>query len=148
MANLSEMAQARIMDDKCPCCGNAPHSKAQASDIAGMKQGKPSASVSEDEWYGIQDFNYAKPGVTVKPLNDNQKRGRADIRKKCPKHFAERESDCGFYYVIDQDEKDKIDKAWKGTRAPKPARRSMPDGEQVAHRVPRAAGGCPTGPET
>jgi len=146
MANLSTLAQQRIMADQCPCCGNAPHSKAQADDIAGMKQGKPSTSISEDEWYGFQDFTSTKSGVTVKPLNNAQKRGRADIRQKCPKQFAEANSDCGFYYVIDQDEKDDIDRVWKGT----PGREARTKigaaaGEQVSHRVPRAAGGCPTG---
>jgi hypothetical protein len=147
MANLSEVAQARIKADKCPCCGNDPHSKTQADDIKGMKEGKPSASISEDQWYGIQDYPSTKPGVTVTPLNDKQKQGRQEIRKKCPSLFADPPgSDCGFYYITTPTEKGDIEKAWKGEVGEK-ARGAIgaADGEDVAHRVPQAAGGCPTG---
>ena len=32
MGNLSTMAQDRIKDEKCPCCGKDPHCAAQAED--------------------------------------------------------------------------------------------------------------------
>jgi len=129
MANLSELAQARIKDDKCPCCGKPPHSEEQKKDLEKVKAGDPSSSLSEAEFYDT-DNNPAN-----KQLLENI---RAD--PDC-KHILPDESkpECNNYYKTTPTEAQRTAKRWGDHK-----RRHGLTGN-YSHRVPKAAGGCHTG---
>ena len=128
MANLSKLAQDRIKDDKCPCCGNEPHSQAQADDIQELKKGNPSSSLSEEEFYDTRN-------------NLDNKRDLSEIRAnhKCKDVLPDPKiKECNRYYETTPQEKKKIEKKWS-----KHKKKYNKHGKW-AHKVPKAAGGCPT----
>lgn len=148
MANLSQMAQSRIKDDKCPCCGGTPHSDAQKQDLAAMKAdpNKPSTSLSEDEYYGKLDDDSLKNEL-------NGVRGKNDKCKLLPDKDTPPE--CNRYYPMKTSadrpnstvsEATTSRNRWSKSGAGKRFRRANPSSfNKYAHRVPIGAGGCPTG---
>lgn len=128
MANLSATARARIMQNNCPCCGNKPHSQAQIDDIEDMKKGNPSTSLSEEQFYDTKH-------------NVENKRTLDEVRAnpKCKNLLPDpSKPECNRYYETTPAEVHKIGKKWD-----KHKKRYDIKGRQ-AHKVPKAAGGCPT----
>jgi hypothetical protein len=107
---------------KCECCGNTAHSKAQAD----------GNSISEDDWYD-----------TTNPKNKDV---LDRVRAKCPHLLPDADDDkCGKYYVTTSREKKRIENDWNIAKPDYYAHTGLPAGTDVAHRVPKAAGGCPFG---
>jgi Toxin PAAR-like domain len=150
MANLSAIAQARIKEDKCPCCGNDPHCSAQKEDLANMRAGKESTSMSHDEYYSHA-------------TSEKHKKIIADAKAKNAKcKLMPDEStpeECKRYYPTKAPTK-KEPRTPEGYKIPNETARSRnewddselkaklvmkhPQGTQFAHKVPLCAGGCPT----
>lgn len=111
---------------KCECCGGDAHSKAQA-------EGK---YMSEDEFYDTAN-NPANAAFLVR------------VRKKC-KHLLPPEGKkpmgCNKYYVTTRLEKQRITSDWEDHNSSNYRNfAGVPKGTDIAHRVPKAAGGCPAG---
>lgn len=128
MANLSATAQARIMANKCPCCGNDPHCQAQKDDIEEMKKGNPSTSLDEEEFYDTKNNVENKLMLDEIRANPRCKNLLPDPGRK----------ECNRYYKTSPAEKKKIEKKWDNHK-----RKYDIKGKQ-AHKVPKSAGGCPT----
>jgi hypothetical protein len=99
--------------------------------------------ISEDEFYGLTSFTCSN-GKTIPPLNKGQQSFVKSAKKDCPKIFPEK-GDCDGYYIISNDEKKSIDNIYKNKKSEIRAKIGAAKGEQINHRVPRAAGGCPVG---
>lgn len=128
MTNLSEMAQARIKDDKCPCCGLKPHSQAQIDDIEELKKGNPSTSLSEEEFYDTRN-------------NLDNKRTLSEIRAshKCKDLLPDPKiPECNRYYKTTPADVRKIEKRWDKHK------RNYNKHGTWGHKVPKSAGGCST----
>lgn len=146
MANLSELAQARIKDDKCPCCGQEPHTAAQKEDLEQMKAGNPSSSLGEEEFYNqLTSDKHKKALSDARAKNEKCKLlPDEDTSEECNRYYPTkgggRDPDTGFklpneatgnrYEWEDSPDMQKY-------RADNPA-------SQYAHKVPISAGGCPT----
>lgn len=118
----------------CECCNQAVHSKAQ----------EWSAKISENQFYGLEEFECPN-GRKIPPLNDGQKRFVREAKAACPGIFPE-DGDCKGYYIITDDEKKAIDKNYKDAKPDIRTKIGAAKGDQINHRTPRTAGGCPTGP--
>jgi hypothetical protein len=109
-------------DGKCECCGNTAHSEAQAN----------GQSISEDDWYDTS--------------NPKNKEILDKVRGKCPHLLPDPSDDkCNKYYVTTTREKKRIENDWNMAKADYYAHTGIPAGTDIAHRVPKAAGGCPFG---
>lgn len=139
----------------CQCCKkHPPHSKAQ-------EEGR---SVSEKEWYNPTQTGPRErtgpgnvPIMAPRNLTDGEKtivrRVNVDVeamRAWCPGNMPDDppKTECDKYYVLEPGEKEKIDRQYEDLRgsAEQPASWGAPNVAMVAHKVPRAAGGCPVGP--
>lgn len=120
---------------KCSCCGGDPHSKNQ-------QYGR---SISEEEFYGTND----------KSLNASDAKFLRNLRgRNSPcKHLLPEtgKSNCNKYYAVSKKEKDAIETQWDSYRSDYKRAHGLPAGQpadgsgDVAHRVPKAAGGCGIG---
>jgi hypothetical protein len=116
---------------KCECCGFDAHTQAQAD-------GK---YMTEEEWYDVKS----------KPANAALL-ARVRSNPQC-KHLlpaaGKKAAGCNKYYPTTKDEKDRIENDWRANAYAyqefKKMPQATPEGRQVAHRVPKAAGGCPFG---
>jgi hypothetical protein len=150
MANLSEVAQARIKDNKCPCCGEDPHCSAQREDLANMQAGNQSTSMNHNEYY-------------AHATSDKHKKIVADATAKNAKckfmPDASTPEECKRYYPTKAPTKDKPRTPegfkipnettssryqWDDSELKKQMVSENPAGTQFAHKVPLSAGGCPT----
>jgi hypothetical protein len=138
----------------CDCCGNLAHSAAQLR----------GESITEEEFYNPSQTGLRKKtvkgGKTVlvnNPLTKEQRaqgeRGLNDargVRELCPDNMPPSDGPCSKYYRISPAEKEAIDQQYEDyARNDNPHRPKSWNGAlMIAHRVPRAAGGCPTGPNT
>jgi hypothetical protein len=136
----------------CECCDNLAHSAAQLR----------GESISEEEFYnpsktGLRQVTGkgGKPELRNLDLTPKQRakgrRGLNDaqgMRELCPKQMPPQDGPCSKYYRITPQEKDAIDQQYEDfARNDNPFRPPEWHGAlMIAHRVPRAAGGCPTGP--
>ncbi|HEX5660054.1 MAG TPA: PAAR-like domain-containing protein [Polyangiales bacterium] len=112
---------------KCECCGFEAHSQAQAA-------GK---YMTEDEWYDVKN-NPANAALIA----------RVRANPQC-KHLlpaaGKKAAGCNKYFATTVREKNRIETDW-GSNADAYRRfKGLPQGAPVAHRVPKAAGGCPFG---
>lgn len=135
----------------CDCCGNLAHSAAQLRGEA----------ITEEEFYnpsktGLRKVS-VKGGTQLRNLELTPKqraqgvRGLSDaqgVRELCPDQMPPADGPCSKYYRIDKAEKDSIDAQYEAfNRSDNPFRPPSWNGAlMISHRVPRAAGGCPTGP--
>ncbi|HNN43699.1 MAG TPA: DUF4150 domain-containing protein [Nitrospira sp.] len=120
---------------KCSCCGGDPHSRNQ-------QYGR---SISEQEFYGTDDNS----------LNASDTKFLRNLRgKNSPcKHLLPEtgKSSCNKYYAVSRAEKDAIETQWDSYRSEYKLAHGLPPGQpadgsgSVAHRVPKAAGGCAIG---
>ncbi|WP_448724114.1 DUF4150 domain-containing protein [Pseudomonas farris] len=123
---------------RCSCCGGDPHT-------ADQQYGRP--PISHDEFYGT-----AKDSSPRLPKKDRNFLRALKDDPKC-KHLLPSDPDkgeCGKYYLTTEDEYNGIQSAWNAVRSVYKTKHGMPRGEAdgkgvVAHRVPKAAGGCPIG---
>jgi hypothetical protein len=107
---------------KCECCGNTAHSKAQAE----------GNSVSEDDWYD-----------TGNPANKDV---LDRVKAKCPHLLPDKKDDkCGKYYMTTSREKKRIENDWNMAKTDYYSHTGLLAGTDIAHKVPKAAGGCPFG---
>jgi hypothetical protein len=127
MPNMAALAVAAVVaapppPEKCKCCGRDVHSQAQQS----------GNSLSEDQFYDTADpANKAVlDGIRADP---NCKDVLPDPAKP----------ECNKYYKTTPAEKGKIEKKWDRHK-----KRHGLQGQQYAHKVPKAAGGCPTNGDT
>ncbi len=119
---------------KCTCCGGEAHTKAQ-------QYGQE--PLSEAEFYGTADgsLNPSDASFLRKLKTD----------PKCKHLLPGDDKKCNKYYPATKREKDAIETSWDGYRSEYKAKMGLPAGSPpdgsgaVAHRVPKAAGGCPTG---
>jgi len=114
---------------KCDCCGEDAHSKGQ--------------SITEDQFYGLEPVTCAN-GTVVPADPPNAQSYIRNLRAQCPGQFSQ--PPCNNYFIATADEKHAILRTWKGNKGGE-ARAAIgaADGEDVSHRVPKAAGGCPVG---
>ena len=138
----------------CECCGNLAHSAAQMR----------GESITEDEFYnpsktGLRKVTVKGGGHELRNLDLTKKqraqalRGLNDaqgVRELCPDQMPPKDGPCSKYYRITPPEKTAIDEQYENfARSDSPFRPASWNGAlMIAHRVPRAAGGCPTGPNT
>lgn len=136
----------------CECCHNLAHSAAQLR----------GESITEEEFYnpgktGLRrvtakggsfelrnlDLTPRQRAQGQRSLNDAQ-----GMRELCPDQMPPKEGPCSKYYRITPEEKAAIDEEYENfARSDNPFRPASWTGAlMIAHRVPRAAGGCPTGP--
>ncbi|MDB4977389.1 MAG: hypothetical protein JWN48_5730 [Myxococcaceae bacterium] len=112
---------------KCECCGNDAHTQAQAD-------GK---YMTEDEFYDVKS----------KPANAAFI-ARVRANSQC-KHLlpaaGKKAAGCNKYYATTKNEKDRIEASWGRNAKAYRDFKGISRGVQVAHRVPKAAGGCPSG---
>lgn len=138
----------------CQCCGKAAHSEAQ-------RQGQ---GMTEEEFYGPTQTGrrkatrkhgkevYEPRKLTPKELK--QVEDAKDIiertrQSECAGQVPPRgDGPCNKYYMITAQEKAAIDSEYSAlVDDSNPAKPEHWKGaKMVAHRVPRATGGCPTGP--
>jgi hypothetical protein len=157
--NIAQPAVPQQLSLLCECCNlYPPHSKAQA-------QGN---SITEEEFYGPtrtgpRERTVRGGGKVMEPrdLTDKERVQVGDAqaavqltREQCPEQVPNNppQGPCDKYYRIDQAEKDAIDELYEETNnvtnPKRPAAWIPPPGARthmIAHRVPRAAGGCPVG---
>ena len=112
---------------KCECCGGLAHTQAQAD----------GDYMSEDQFYDTAN----NPGNAALLA-------RIRGNKKC-KHLVptaeKKPMGCNKYYRTTPGEKANIETDW-GLSAPSYREfQKVPPGSDIAHRVPKAAGGCPGG---
>lgn len=112
---------------KCECCGGAAHSEAQAK----------GQYLSEDEFYDTAQ-SPQNASLLAKVRADPKCRHLLPPAGKAP-------SGCNKYYKTSIREKKNIENDWAMNRPGYMAWQGVPSGEPVAHRVPKAAGGCPAG---
>jgi hypothetical protein len=113
---------------ECPCCKGEPHSEAQRRGL----------TISEEEFYMPNRGMRNQPGFSQE-LEVLLPKIRAS---RCRNLLPEPGTPCSQYYIVSAVEnnaakvlfenKKRENDSWKGKR--------------IAHRVPRAAGGCPIGP--
>jgi hypothetical protein len=117
----------------CSCCGGDPHSENQ-------QYGRP---ISEAQFYGIADGSLS---ATHAKFLRNLKKDPV-----CSHLLPDAGGKCGRYYATSTAEKSGIEAAWDEVRSDYKARHGLPRGQpadgsgDVAHRVPKGAGGCPVG---
>lgn len=134
MANIAEVAP-KNRGTLCSCCGGDPHSENQ-------QYGRP---ISEAQFYGTADGSLSKKDA--KFLRNLKK----DPNCKHLLPDAPDKGACGKYYAIGTEEKKGIETAWDDVRTNYKTAHKMPKGQpkdgsgDVAHRVPKGAGGCPVG---
>jgi hypothetical protein len=113
---------------KCECCGFDAHTQAQAD-------GK---YMTEEEWYDVKS----------KPANAALL-ARIRANPTC-KHLlpaaGKKAAGCNKYYSTTAAETKRIETDWRSNARAYRKFKKMPDQAPVAHRVPKAAGGCPFGP--
>jgi hypothetical protein len=116
---------ARVEGKKCECCGGDAHSEAQAR----------GEHMSEDEFYNTAN-NPANAALLAR------------VRGKC-KHLLPREGKkpmgCNKYYAVSARERGNIETDWGINAASYRKFAGVPPGADIAHRVPKSAGGCPAG---
>ncbi|AOS37527.1 MULTISPECIES: DUF4150 domain-containing protein [Pseudomonas] len=113
---------------KCECCGGAAHSKAQAN----------GEYMTEEQFYGTAQ-NPKNAAVLAKVRANPKCRHLLPPAGKQP-------SGCNKYYVTSKREKANIENDWAINRPGYMRwKTEVGQGEPVAHRVPKAAGGCPAG---
>ncbi|RTM10352.1 MAG: DUF4150 domain-containing protein [Hyphomicrobiales bacterium] len=138
----------------CECCGNLAHSAAQLR----------GESITEEEFYnpsqtGLRSITGKGGKQTLRNLDLTPKqraqgqRGLNDaqgVRELCPDQMPPKDGPCSKYYRITPAEKEAIDTHYENfARNDNPFRpASWKGAKMIAHRVPRSAGGCPTGPNT
>jgi len=147
----------RDKEIKCECCGNDPHSAAQARGV----------TISQDDYYkptqtGLRKRSAKGGKFVMEPnkLNKNQlkmvdecsafldKVRDSDCKDQLPPEEPD-DDPCNRYYKITSAEKKEIEDEYEAlnnsSNSDRPARWADPDCLMVAHRVPKSAGGCPVG---
>ncbi|QEF98463.1 hypothetical protein Mal15_25150 [Stieleria maiorica] len=152
MANLDSMAQARIMDDKCPCCGQDPHCSAQKEDLANMRAGNESTSMSHEEYYShatskkhkqiLADAEAKNAKCKFLPDESTPEQCKRYYPTKAPTKKKPRTPE-GFKIP---NETTASRMQWDDSELKKELVAKHPPGTQFAHKVPVSAGGCPTNP--
>ncbi|MGC5698861.1 DUF4150 domain-containing protein [Pseudomonas sp. NFXW11] len=113
---------------KCECCGGAAHSKAQAK----------GQYMSEAEFYGTAQ-NPGNAALLAKVRSSAKCQHLLPPAGKPP-------SGCNKYFKTTSREKTNIENDWTMNRPAYAEWKGVKQREPVAHRVPKAAGGCPVGP--
>ena len=112
---------------KCECCGGQAHSQAQAS----------GNHMTEAQFYDTAN-NPANAALL----------SRVRASKHCA-HLLPRAGKkamgCNKYYATTPPEKRNIENDWGHNAASYRRFQGVPRGSPIAHRVPKAAGGCPSG---
>jgi hypothetical protein len=124
----------------CDCCGKPAHTEMQA-------QGE---ELSEEEFY-CPDPKSVPKGETLPSELLRSKEILAKIRSGPCKNLLPPENPkpatkCNKYYVADRDEQSRIESDWDAYRDTYYKKFKVLKGTSIAHRVPKQAGGCPTGP--
>jgi hypothetical protein len=131
--NVGEAAEPKNKGTLCSCCGGEAHSQEQ-------QYNRP---ISEAEFYGTNDGSLS--ATNAKFLRNLKK------DPQCKHLLPEERGKCGKYYATSPQEKRSIEEAWNVVRRPYKEKHGLPRGQpadgsgDVAHRVPKAAGGCPVG---
>jgi hypothetical protein len=133
---LGTMAAAEKDDEpKCDCCGKPAHSANQAGGKA----------LTEEEFYSPKPAG-PPPGFAVGAMALLKEIRSGPCKNLLPPGRPKKTTKCNKYYVTTEDEKRAIDGRWDGYRDKYYRKFKVPKGTAIGHRVPRAAGGCPTGP--
>lgn len=112
---ISPPTEASATEETCACCGKAKHS-----------QGR---EVTENEFYDTPQAQ-----ATLAKIKSGSCK---DLLPEPP---------CNKYFITTKREKDLIEQSWNEYRAEYYSKHpNIPKGSTIGHRVPKAAGGCPTG---
>ncbi len=117
--------------DVCPCCKTTKHDRSKGP------------SITEDQYYGLEPVTLAR-GKTVAPYPPLKQKFIKDARARCPELFGQ--GDCKAYFVASAEETGDSRDIWKGDLGDE-ARTGIGAvaGDEVSHRTPLNAGGCPIG---
>ena len=129
MAKYSPVQQSAVVEGKhkCECCGGAAHSAAQAA----------GEHMTEAEFYDTA-ANPANAALLARI------RASPNCRHLLPP-AGKKARGCNKYYRTTPQEKRDIEIDWGLSRPAYMVWKNMAEGAPVAHRVPKAAGGCPGG---
>jgi hypothetical protein len=130
--NMASFMQAFTEANLCPCCQGVTHSRGPV--------------VSEGQFYGSEDVlcEDAAGNVQVLEKDPAAERLMNEIRGGPCKHLLP-DPPCNVYRVTTTDERDKIEEKWNSYRVKYKEKKGIPAGTSIAHRTPKAAGGCPKG---
>jgi len=128
-AKYSPVQQSAVVEGKhkCECCGGAAHSAAQAA----------GEHITEAEFYDTA-ANAGNAALLARI------RANPTCRHLLPTE-GKKAQGCNKYYRTTPAEKKRIENDWGLSRPGYMAWKNVAPGAPVAHRVPKAAGGCPAG---
>lgn len=137
--DANKMSPGSDEEPKCDCCGKPAHSQMQAK----------GEEISEDKFYsptpppGEQKAQFA---IDAKNLLKEVRSG--PCKNLLPPEKPKKATKCNKYYVTDPNanEKARIENDWNDYRDKYYRKFKVPSSTDIGHRVPKSAGGCPTGP--
>ena len=133
------MAAALAADpdqEKCECCGKEPHSANQA---AGNE-------ISEADFYSPKPASGPPPHFAGEAAALLKEVRAGPCKNLLPPAKPTSKTKCNKYYITTPEEKRGIEYRWNAYRFTYYRKFKVPPATDVGHRVPKAAGGCPTGP--
>ncbi len=124
----------------CECCSKPAHTKMQAD----------GQELTEEDFFSPSP-NTVPKGETVPQIMQQSKELLAKIRSGPCKNLLPPEkpkasTKCNKYYVADSGEQSRIEGDWDNYRDTYYKKFKVQKGITIGHRVPKQAGGCPTGP--
>lgn len=136
---VSAPAISKVEEVLCDCCGKPAHTAMQ----------KSGNSLTEEEFFSPSPKNLPK-GQTIPAILLNSKETLARIRSGPCKNLlppaqSSKKTKCNKYYVADITEKKKIEIRWDSYREKYYKKTKVKKSTSIGHRVPKQAGGCPTG---
>lgn len=129
---------------KCDCCGKAAHTKMQsAGDELSEEQFYSPSKSNTEPW---PDAGEAVPAFGAEARDFLKEVRSGPCKNLLPPSEPSEKTKCNKYFISSKDEKKRIEKQWDDYRDTYYKKFKVPRSTDVGHRVPKAAGGCPTGP--
>jgi len=130
-------------EELCECCGRPVHTDAQKND----------EQLTEEQFYSPSAENISPwpAGETAPASLQDSMAYLKKVRSGPCKHLLppanpSPKTKCNKYYIATSEEKRDIESSWDIYRDKYYRKFKVKKGTTIAHRVPKSAGGCPTGP--